>query len=403
MLKVYMLIVISDLHFSDGSSSRNISHRAFSHFFQHIKRGLREENKEIIVVFAGDTFDLLRSDYWMTVKYEEKPWAEERRRSGVGEQEAGLKKPYTKHLKTIFERILNENTASLAIIRQAEDLFQNVPVKMFIIPGNHDRMLLEIEGYKDILNEHLGDISIAEGLYENKDYGVRIRHGHEYDAYNFEDNGVPIGDINTVELFVQLPFEIKKRYPELADELRCIEDIRPQWRIFDYLGATYPEGEINRCIKEATRETIERFLKIPDVKKWIDKHDTSSLIDDADKLKYALYIFKLLPLSWAEKFLKIFSHFEIGEHHYEDMAEIEKVLYSVYGHTHTENISFLGITAESRHRYYVNTGTWRERIAASSSGMFSRYKTLTYAVFYTKEERHTEFPSFELWNGALRE
>jgi UDP-2,3-diacylglucosamine pyrophosphatase LpxH len=74
MLKGYMLIVISDLHFSDGSSSRNISHRAFSHFFQHIKRGLRDENKEIIIVFAGDTFDLLRSEYRMAVGDEEKPW-----------------------------------------------------------------------------------------------------------------------------------------------------------------------------------------------------------------------------------------------------------------------------------------------------------------------------------------
>jgi len=28
---------------------------------------------------------------------------------------------------------------------------------------------------------------------------------------------------------------------------------------------------------------------------------------------------------------------------------------------------------------------------------------MTYAIFYKKEERQTEFPAFELWNGALRE
>ncbi len=383
-----MLIVISDLHFSDGTSSRNVSHRAFSHFFEHIKRGLKDENKEIIVVFAGDTFDLLRSDYWMTVKDDEKPWSND--------------KPYQQHLKNILNNTISANNNSLEIIRQAQNLF-NVPVRMHIIPGNHDKMLVEIDGYKDILNEHLGNISITDGLYENKDYCVGIRHGHEYDAYNFEDGGIPIGDVNTVELFVKLPFLIKKQFPELDDELRCVEDIRPQWRTFDYLGATYPEGEINHCIEEATGETIDRFLEIPYVKKWMAKHDTANPFDDADKIQYVLQFFRHLPSSWAERFLKVFARLEIGDHHYEDMAEKEKTLYTVYGHTHTENISFLGIAPEGQHRYYINSGTWRERIEASNSGIFSRYKTLTYVIFYTREERHTEFPSFELWNGALRE
>ncbi|MCX5818114.1 MAG: metallophosphoesterase [Proteobacteria bacterium] len=392
-----MLIVISDLHFSDGSSSHNISHRAFEHFFDHIKRGLRDEFKELIIVFAGDTFDLLRSEYWMTVEDGEKPWAEENQGSGTRGQGSLI------HPKVILEKILNENESSLAIIRQVEDMFHPVPVKIYIIPGNHDRMLVEIDDYKGILDKRLGNISILDASYENSSYGVKIRHGHEYDTYNFEEGGgVPIGDVNTTELFVRLPFEIKKQYPELADELRCVEDIRPQWRVFDYLRSTYPEGEINRCIREATEQTIDRFFKIPFVESWIEKHDTASLFDDADKLEYMLRIFKFLPLSWAEKLLKAFSHLETGEQRYEEMAEKEEALYVVYGHTHTENVSFLGIT-EGQHRYYVNTGTWRERITASNNGMFSRYKTLTYAVFYTKEERHTEFPSFELWNGMLRE
>ena len=410
MLKDYMLIVISDMHFSDGSSSHNISHRAFSHFFDHIKRGLTDECKELIIVFAGDTFDLLRSEHWMTVEDAEKPWAENDQGSRIEGQGAGSRdersasiKPYQKHLGTIFKNILNENESSLTIIKQVEDMFRPVPVKIHTIPGNHDRMLVEIDNYKGMLGNYLGNISILDASYENRNYGVRIRHGHEYDTYNFEEEGrVPVGDVNTTELFVRLPFEIKKQYPELANELRCVEDIRPQWRVFDYLGSTYPEGEINRCIREATEQTIDRFFKIPFVKSWIENHDTASILDDADKLEYMLRIFKILPLTWAEKLLKTFSHFEMGEQHYEEMAEKEEALYVVYGHTHTENVSFLRIT-EDQHSYYVNTGTWRERITTSNKGVFSRYKTLTYAVFYTKEERHTEFPSFELWNGMLRE
>lgn len=389
MLKANMLIVISDMHFSDGTSSQNISHRAFSHFFQHIKRSVRDENKELIVVFAGDTFDLLRSEYWMTVNDDERPW--------------GMRVRATqKHLEVIFEDILTINALSLETIRQVADLFFPVPVKIYIIPGNHDRMLFEVENYKDTLNKYLGHVEILNETYENADYGIKIRHGHEFDSYNFEEGKIPIGDVNTTELFVYLPYKIKKQYPELADELICVEDIRPQWRVFDYLGATYPEGEINKCIKKETELTIERFFEIPFVKKWIAGHDTPRPLDDADKLEYMLRFFRFLPLSWAKRLLKTFSYFEMGDSHYEDMAEKDKALYVVYGHTHVEKVSFIGIK-EGRHRYYVNTGTWRERIVSSRQGIFSRYKTLTYAVFYTKEERHTAFPSFELWNGMLRE
>lgn len=402
MLKVNMLIVISDLHFSDGTSSQNISHRAFLHFFQHIKNGMRDENKEIIIVFAGDTFDLLRSEYWMTVDDNERPWGDTTQKTDIKHQKTASTTTYQKHINAIFDRILSANQTSLEMINQTADLFYPVPVRIYLIPGNHDRMLVEVNDYNNILKRYIGNIEISEAPYKNDDYGIKIRHGHEFDAYNFESDSIPIGDINTTELFVYLPYKIKLQYPDLADELCCVEDIRPQWRIFDYLASTYPEGEINRCITKETEEAIERYFRIPSVKSWIAAHDTASPVDDADKLEFMLRFFKFLPLSWAKGLLKTFSYFEMGDSHYEDMAEKEDALYVVYGHTHSEKVSMLGIR-ENLHSYYVNTGTWRERIVSSKQGVFSRYKTLTYAVFYTKDERHTTFPSFELWNGMLRE
>ena len=395
-----MLIVISDLHLSDGTSSHNISHRAFSHFFDYIKRSLRKEYKELIVVFAGDTFDLLRSDYWLNVDDAEKPWGDlpkDSRQYAVSSKQQNKES----HLKNILNNILETNKTSLEIIKQADTLFP-IPIKKIIIPGNHDRMMEEIHDYGDILKNALGDVTILKGPYSNEDYGVLIRHGHEYDEYNFEADGIPIGDVNTVELFVRLPFEIKAKFPELEDELKSAEDIRPQWRIFDYLQSTYVEMDIKSYIENVVEKTIDNYFAIPYVKEWIEEHDTLSPLDAADKLEYMLYLSKLLPMDWAEKLLKIFSYFETKEPHYEEMAEKEKALYVAYGHTHNENVSFLGVDKRF-HRYYINTGTWRERILASNTGVFSRYKTMTYAIFYKPEERMTDFPSFELWNGALRE
>ena len=395
-----MLIVISDLHLSDGTSSHNISHRAFSHFFDYIKRSLRKEYKELIVVFAGDTFDLLRSDYWLNVDDAEKPWGDlpkDSRQYAVSSKQQNKES----HLKNILNNILETNKTSLEIIKQADTLFP-IPIKKIIIPGNHDRMMEEIHDYGDILKNALGDVTILKGPYSNEDYGVLIRHGHEYDEYNFEADGIPIGDVKTVELFVRLPFEIKAKFPELEDELKSAEDIRPQWRIFDYLQSTYVEMDIKSYIENVVEKTIDNYFAIPYVKEWIEEHDALTPLDAADKLEYMLYLSQLLPMDWAEKLLKIFSCVETKEPHYEEMAEKEKALYVAYGHTHNENVSFLGVDKRF-HRYYINTGTWRERILASNTGVFSRYKTMTYAIFYKPEERMTDFPSFELWNGALRE
>lgn len=394
-----MLIVISDLHFNDETTSLNVSHRAFSHFFNYIKGSMRNEYKELVIVFAGDTFDLLRSDYWINVDEKEKPWNVPSMEQGVWSKEN--KSYYQKHLKQILNNIIKTNRTSLNIIKQAEELF-SVPVTKIMVPGNHDRMLKEIEDYQTMLSNTIGPIMIVDGAYENQDYGVTIRHGHEFDAYNFENGGIPIGDVNAVELFVRLPFFIKGQLPELADELKSIEDIRPQWRIFDYLHTTYTDHEVKYVIEKSIGATIDYFFSLPYVKQWIAKHDTYHPFDEADKLQYLLYLSRLTPVGWMEKLLKVFSYFEMKESHYEEMAEKEASLYVVYGHTHKEHVAFLGFH-NNLHRYYINTGTWRERVLASNKGFFTCYKTMTYAIFYKKEERLTEFPAFEIWNGALRE
>lgn len=96
MIRHNMLIVVSDLHFTDGTATNNLSPRAFKHFLDFIKRGMRKNTEEIIIVFAGDTFDLLRTDYWMTVEDKEKPWG----------MDMGYEDRKYKHIKNIFEKTL---------------------------------------------------------------------------------------------------------------------------------------------------------------------------------------------------------------------------------------------------------------------------------------------------------
>jgi UDP-2,3-diacylglucosamine pyrophosphatase LpxH len=51
----------------------------------------------------------------------------------------------------------------------------------------------------------------------------------------------------------------------------------------------------------------------------------------------------------------------------------------------------------------LNSGTWRDRYFQSKvDGSFIAWKNMTYVIFYTKEERTTDFPVFETWTGALK-
>ncbi len=60
-------------------------------------------------------------------------------------------------------------------------------------------------------------------------------------------------------------------------------------------------------------------------------------------------------------------------------------------------------TAGSRCHVYLNTGTWRTRYNKCKEGLgFIGWKNLTYLVFYRREERKLDFPTFETWTGTLK-
>ncbi|MCX7966345.1 MAG: metallophosphoesterase, partial [Syntrophorhabdaceae bacterium] len=265
VLENNMLVVISDLHLSDGTATNNLSPRAFKHFFNFIKRSVRENTQEIIIVFAGDTFDLLRTEYWMTVHQNERPWG----------MEEGYENKKHMHIKIILEKILEANSESFETLKLADKFFSPIPIQWVIMLGNHDRMLDIFDDLKDILWDKIGNILLKKDGYVNEDYGVTIKHGHEYDEYNYEPQGVPIGDVNTTELFVKLPYEIKQEFPQLKDELKSIGDIRPSWRMFDYLLNTYREKDIKTHIEKAVDKVVNEFFHIPYVRYWIKHHDTS--------------------------------------------------------------------------------------------------------------------------------
>jgi UDP-2,3-diacylglucosamine pyrophosphatase LpxH len=240
-----MLVFISDLHFVDGTAGEhNIPTEAFKIFFQDIssnveryKKNKREIN-EIKIVFLGDVFDLLRTEMWFQYPVDERPWGTN-------------KSKIEAHAETIFDTIISKNRATFDLLKGDLKEKFNFPIEpeRIYIPGNHDRLCNKYDNLRTKICNELGIIKHVgkfEHFFEDVNYGVFARHGHEFDKFNYESDisysyedymRVPMGDPITTELVAKLPWKVMsnnevKKLPEdereaLKRNLQDIENVRP--------------------------------------------------------------------------------------------------------------------------------------------------------------------------------
>jgi len=70
----------------------------------------------------------------------------------------------------------------------------------------------------------------------------------------------------------------------------------------------------------------------------------------------------------------------------EELLQQKKVRLVIAGHTHHPQICLIASDKESD-RFYVNTGTWRNRIPSTpDERTFGRIKALTYVMLFSAEE-----------------
>lgn len=267
-------------------------------------------------------------------------------------------------------------------------------------------------------------------------YGVLARHGHEYDIWNYEGSDnfsdsdyaqTPIGDLITTEIASRLPYTIMQHVgdsipPEEKEHLKRnleeIENVRPYTALFDWLFyQVYENLHLKEKIEKALDEIVENFNSLQYLKRWYKQHDKWNLFtfDEADKLQTALRMFKLLDIESAEGLMKIYTKI-FGSPDALPMDNSDRVLmekakdflthtsdyrYCVMGHTHNPLQVPIRITSKGIEQVYLNTGTWRARHIKGLGGGFISLKSLTYTIFYSKEESKKQ--QFETWTGSLME
>ena len=206
-----MLVFLSDVHLTDGSSGETIKPTAFNIFADGIRK-LADTVKpleEVRLVLLGDIFDIIRSTKWLTDDV--RPWDS----AGNNQQ---------KRVENILEEIMRNNYKSLEELRNLQKFAdeKQVPFGITYVIGNHDWLINRYPSCRTMVSEALritdaGSEPFPSQLFE-PGYKVFARHGDVYDPFNYMGNrdASSIGDAIVIELLNKYPQQVNERLGKLV-------------------------------------------------------------------------------------------------------------------------------------------------------------------------------------------
>lgn len=445
-----MLVIISDVHLTDGSSNATMAAGAFKLFAERLADlaesaswragGTYRPVERVDLVLLGDMLDLIRSSQWLSAP-NVRPW------NNISSPE-GLRV-----LETITRSILDRNATALGTLRSLSQdglaipvataagksersRTTNVPVRTHYMVGNHDWFfhmnLQQLDPLRQMMIERMGLANqhnqpfahepndSPELLDAMRRHRLFARHGDIYDPFNFAgDRSVAsLGDVVVIELLTRFAGEINA---QLAGELPAatlsglgeLDNLRPSllapiW-IEGLLERTCPWSAQRTRVKRAWDRLVDEFLELD----FIRQQDTWSPCDLVDSLQRVLKFSKLVSLSAAGKIASWLENMRSGsdDSYYrhalgEQDFRNRRAKHIVYGHTHAaESVPLDASSAEgyALNQVYFNSGTWRrvhrQTKFAPREHEFIASETMTYLAFFSGDERGGR--SFETWSGTL--
>lgn len=449
-----MLIIISDLHLTDGSSGTTIKERAFKIFRERLREMAYEASwrsdgnynpiKKIDIILLGDILDVIRSNKWLQKKI--RPWDDINSQefiSMVDEITDGILENNktslnilkhlstgTKHQKITLPQAQNGSPMRVEHQPEARNRIE-VDVNIHYMVGNHD-WFYHIKGEQyDLIRKK---VTNAMGLANNplspfahapkessiidntlNQHNVFARHGDIYDPFNYEGNrdASSLGDAIVVELLNRFPEavinELGDQLPEsFKSGLKEIDNVRPLllipvWidTLLDNTCSSIPN--LSNKVKDIWNRLADDFLKLDFVQqrdKWWNPFDVVDKLEIGLKLTSSFSFENIADI--VKWFSKIQHNTEESYHHFafEEQAYLDKKGFIIYGHTHHSEIVPLN-SENNKDQIYINSGTWRAvyEMTKSKKPNFVNYKVMTYLAFFKEDERNGN--SFEVWKGSL--
>jgi len=445
-----MLVIISDLHLTDGTSGETIRSGAFRAFRESVRElaynaSWRSDHKyvpvdRIDVVLLGDILDVIRSTQWCDAPPEVRPW---------GDQNDPR---FANTVESITSKVIQNNSKSLAILTSlhspevislppqapgggvATKTTEKVPVTVRIhyMVGNHDWFFHLMGTAFDSIRQQIID---ALGLENNqtqpfphdptespeimqiyKSHRVFARHGDIFDPSNFEHSRdtSSLGDAIVIEVLNRFGVAVRKqlgpKLPPLCEAgLKEIDNVRPLSLIpvwVDGLLTNTCPPDLAEEIKNIWNRTVHQFLDLDFVR--------SRPLGSSLKIKLGFEISSEVPIAGLSDVAAWFgSKFDGGRgDSFYPFALHEKAFtdgwadFIVYGHTHHYEVVPLQASPSENtlnERIYINSGTWRpvHELARlhPAQKQFVGYHVMTYLAFFRDDERKGR--AFESWTGAL--
>jgi UDP-2,3-diacylglucosamine pyrophosphatase LpxH len=427
MQQEYDLIVISDLHLSEGWSEE--THRIsrnedffFDLSFRRFVEHLRAQNKKYRLVINGDFVDFLQVTSVPDMIGKEEITKRERE-FGLG----------TTHAKTIWKlkRIMNGHWVFFRAL--AEFLSDDWENEIYVLPGNHDIefVMPEVqEALREGLVRYLPNNKFSEQdaikkrvkflpwFYYDTKYSIYIDHGCQFDALNsFDYFPCPYRPDCTIDLpagsfFVRYLFNSVEIDHPFADNMKPVSKFM-RWFVSRLYKWSYLK-EAGKYIK-FFKETLAKAGPVE--QEWareLELRQERIIKNISDE--YSLDLNKLLCIKneWVPSAIHNNSKYELcwkfiayslpNNYWRKKAVKIQQALgvqFVIFGHTHESDLYEISRNPDKKNEY-VNSGTWTKIFAADyEETLLKEGDELTY-VHLRKEGVKTKMELLQ-WNEGLRE
>jgi UDP-2,3-diacylglucosamine pyrophosphatase LpxH len=434
-----MLVILSDVHLTDGSSGTTINPEAFQKFGKILldilgdtPRG--ERIKEIELVLLGDIFDVIRSNLWLCrenhpLENPIRPWSDPRAKDKLG----CTLEDYTERIVT---RIIcrKNNIEAMGYLKEFQEECQKRKVKVILsyVIGNHDWLINRYPSTRLAIAKFLempGWEHYAEHPFpldkEFPDYGVMIRHGDCYDSLNYDRkqgrDASSIGDALVIDLLNHFPEEVRTRLQlskrhKLYLQLKEIDNVRPLLEIPAWIKGVcrhFP-SDIEHAVHGIWNDLVQQFFQVPFVQDFVRSHRMLGLLLQVALRLTADSSFGGLAKFFAKKTIRRWYQKTDDYKSYaleETALRNDRVKYVVYGHTHTAEQVPLDIVPIKNaaqepglEKLYFNSGTWRKVYEHTAFDWlnyeFIGWHVLTFLIFYQNHEKKQD-RNYEVWSASL--
>jgi len=319
-----MLVIISDLHVTDGTSGEIIDEKAFRIFRSRLSdmaydASWRKNNGEYIpidtinILLLGDIIDMIRSEKWNDQVEANMPWTKQRDDAFFDLLEKitnGILENNKKSFAILKDIAAGgiEIPASMQILSEEEKLKQKIgsvatgkvhpKVNIYYMVGNHDWFLyIDHPRMNSIRNKVIDELGLANErdkkfpyhpaenadlLRLQQDHNVFALHGDMFDETNCQStgrDGSSVGDVVVLKLLNEIPNQVKNQIEKfdtkgMSDttrdafikELREIDNLRPYSLAPLWISQVIKKYGldielVNDSIRDALKKLIHDFTK----------------------------------------------------------------------------------------------------------------------------------------------